>query len=852
MPGKLKVKIIAGRNLPVMDRSSDTTDAFVEIKLGTVTYKTDVCRKTLNPQWNSEWYKFEMEDAELQDEPLQIRLMDYDTYSANDAIGKVYLNLNPLLLPSSLVVSQDYSNLSNNQVKGLTISGWLPVYDTMHGIRGEVNIVVKLDLFEDFNRFRQSSCGIQFFSSSMIPEGYELKAIHGFVEELVFADDPEYQWIDKIRTPRSTNEARQTLFFKLNGQVKRKIGLKVLDIGANSVVGYKQCFDLEGECGVVVRGLGTAVTLDPITPLEFQDAKREPSPLCRRSSDSDISVVPRGNSLVITDKPSKPTPAVRPTEPLDMGEYPFLTLTKYPAGFIQHIGGVVSARAVKLLGVDEAETRDSWWTELRLEVRSHARALACNAVIAYSEHTTVWDDVCILSASGTAAVISQNPNIKLVDEDETGCSVYHIPYNEASHPFRMKLSKCLQCKNGKVGEILLSTADLMDGSNVDGKGSLIQASVTRVKRECKGEMNAKEVSDALPFIEYELHTQLMHRISSSGCNGIIGLKVEICLGERILVGYATGTGIRLSALPPPLSPNENNDLVGSDEDDIEEELRELDLNSGNKETNIVEVGNDCGGGNVGVPPDGFLISTTQGIPGASAVGLLAVRNLQMFTQIWKAKMCPLPSSASISAQFHRLLQGVYFKLRGMTPCALANLRIKVDLPQPDDLQISVVGMAVGLAEVEKHLNNCNSNYDGIELKMSRVDEESARNTPTNRPSRKSIHTPPREQRYGVDVSPLCYVPGARISNYLGNLNFFFIRESSCIRESGGLSSFVHGFVAEVLAIVRAHVTAIGGNALISYTMSECYLMNNTHKNQAQCLINVGGDAVFVKYTECNV
>lgn len=65
----------------------------------------------------------------------------------------------------------------------------------------------------------------------------------------------------------------------------------------------------------------------------------------------------------------------------------------------------------------------------------------------------------------------------------------------------------------------------MDGSNVDGKGSLIQASVTRVKRECKGEMNAKEVSDALPFIEYELHTQLMHRLSSSGCNGIIGLKV---------------------------------------------------------------------------------------------------------------------------------------------------------------------------------------------------------------------------------------------------------------------------------------------------------------------------------------
>ena len=33
MPGKVKVKILAGRNLPVMDRSSDTTDDFVEVIL---------------------------------------------------------------------------------------------------------------------------------------------------------------------------------------------------------------------------------------------------------------------------------------------------------------------------------------------------------------------------------------------------------------------------------------------------------------------------------------------------------------------------------------------------------------------------------------------------------------------------------------------------------------------------------------------------------------------------------------------------------------------------------------------------------------------------------------------------
>ena len=53
----------------------------------------------------------------------------------------------------------------------------------------------------------------------MIPPGYRATSIHGFVEELVVNDDPEYQWIDKIRTPRASNEARQVAFIKLSNQV---------------------------------------------------------------------------------------------------------------------------------------------------------------------------------------------------------------------------------------------------------------------------------------------------------------------------------------------------------------------------------------------------------------------------------------------------------------------------------------------------------------------------------------------------------------------------------------------------------------------------------------------------------
>lgn len=120
---------------------------------------------------------------------------------------------------------------------GAVMSGWIPVFDTCKGIRGEVNVIVKVDLFSDANKFRQSSCGVQFFHSSIIPYGYVAQAIHGFVEELVVNDDPEYQWIDKIRTPRASNEARQVVFLKLSGQVKEHSFETFLKLKFNHFVG---------------------------------------------------------------------------------------------------------------------------------------------------------------------------------------------------------------------------------------------------------------------------------------------------------------------------------------------------------------------------------------------------------------------------------------------------------------------------------------------------------------------------------------------------------------------------------------------------------------------------------------
>lgn len=108
----------------------------------------------------------------------------------------------------------------------------------------------------------------------------------------------------------------------------------------------------------------------------------------------------------------------------------------------------------------------------------------------------------------------------------------------------------------------------------------------------------------------------------------------------------------------------------------------------------------------------------------------------------------------------------------------------------------------------------------------------------------------------VKMTPLSFLPGTRIIKYLGIINMFFIRETTSLREvrprapapgqpcagassrglvcllqEGGVSGFLHSFIAEVFAMVRAHVAALGGNAVVSYSMKECVFMENPNKNQ---------------------
>ncbi|XP_035763129.1 C2 domain-containing protein 5 isoform X7 [Neolamprologus brichardi] len=1106
MPGKLKAKIVAGRHLPVMDRASDLTDAFVEVKFGNTTFKTDVCPKSLNPQWNSEWFKFEVDDEDLQDEPLQITVLDHDTYSANDAIGKVYIDIDPLL----------YSEAAS------VISGWFPIYDTIHGIRGEINVIVKVELFNDLNRFRQSSCGVKFFCTTCIPQCYRATLVHGFVEELVVNEDPEYQWIDRIRTPRASNEARQRLISLMSGELQRKIGLKVLEMGGNAVVGYLQCFDLEGESGLVVRAIGTACTLDklssgsapntnthmhpntapasnacnspskdgkepvfvedlpsssgPPTPFRALPTSSSPPPFspskpCSRqssSSDTDLSLTPKteephsvrcrpgiflcpSSPILSTDtlslpgsgsvgcgrgsNPRAPTSAplssiqsdsallrksVSFTEDLllaasgmgsggsagkeagplrtllrqqtqtalEQREFPFFTLTSFPPGFLLHVGGVVSARSVKLLdrihNPDEPETRDAWWEEIRQEIKSHARALGCHAVVGYSESTSICEEVCILSASGTAAIL--NPRYmregcldigctdhRFEEPSPPNCGFCHIPYDELNMPFPAQLTYCYHCRRQKVPDVLFTTIDLPSEAAVAGKGCLIQARLCRLKKKAQGEANATAISNLLPFMEYELHTQLMNKLKLRSMNALFGLHIQISVGENMLLGLASATGVYLTALPAPggiqiagKTPGDLssehissiqkriNDTIAANKElyqinppelaeegvgspipeprhrsrlfrshsESSDELSELDLSHGKKDAFVLEIDDTDAVEDIhsllidAPPPSGFYSCNTENMPGISNW----TSGVQMFTSVRVLRL----SNANLTNQglnkiftdlCENLLKSFYFKLRSMIPCCLCHLNFTVAVPEEELIQVTVTAVAMtydkeqtqertaekpvnkGSLEVEDQLqfplelcadssssniqtaskisgvgestnmspraasvdygsfaDRCSTWLELLRLKAHTIRRGSVKTisslercSPLQEGRSRSLRS---SRSFGgssvtvVKMTPLSFLPGTRIIKYLGIINMFFIRETTSLREEGGVSGFLHSFIAEVFAMVRAHVAALGGNAVVSYSMKECVFMENPNKNQAQCLINVSGDAVI--------
>jgi hypothetical protein len=112
------------------------------------------------------------------------------------------------------------------------LTGWFPLYDTLRGIQGSLYVVVKLQFIGNDNPFRDSSAGVQFFSSSNLsPSEFIIEDVLGFVTDLVVEDDPEMSWHDYFRAAKSSNDSRLRVLYRLSATVRKEVGKKVLEAG---------------------------------------------------------------------------------------------------------------------------------------------------------------------------------------------------------------------------------------------------------------------------------------------------------------------------------------------------------------------------------------------------------------------------------------------------------------------------------------------------------------------------------------------------------------------------------------------------------------------------------------------
>ncbi|PWA14198.1 hypothetical protein CCH79_00012269 [Gambusia affinis] len=580
------------------------------------------------------------------------------------------------------------------------------------------------------------------------------------------------------------------------------------------------------------------------------------------------------------------------------------------------------------------------------------------------------EEVCILSASGTAAILNPrymregcldigSTDQRFDDPSPPSCGFCHIPYDELNMPFPAQLTYCYNCRRQKVPDVLFTTINLPAEAAVTGKGCLIQARLCRLKKKAQGEVNATAISNLLPFMEYELHTQLMNKLKLRSMNALFGLHIQISVGENMLLGLASATGVYLTALPAPggiqiagkASGDLNNEQhvqsiqkrindtiaknkelyqinppelteegVGSpipeprhrsrlfrSHSESSDEVSELDLSHGKKDAFVLEIDDTDAVEDIhslltdASPPTGFYTCNTETMPGiynwTTAV--------QMFTSVRVLRL----SNANLSNQSlnkiftdlcENLLKSFYFKLRSNIPCCLCHLNFTVAVPEEELIQVSVTAVAMtfdkdqnqegfitkGGNETEEQLqfplelcadssstnaqpsskfsaasvdygsfaDRCSTWLELLRLKANTIRRGSVKTISSLEHCSPLTEGRPRSLRssrsFGgssvtmVKMTPLSFLPGTRIIKFLGIINMFFIRETTSLREEGGVSGFLHTFIAEVFAMVRAHVAALGGNAVVSYSMKDCVLMENPNKNQAQCLINVSGDAVI--------
>ena len=201
----------------------------------------------------------------------------------------------------------------------------------------------------------------------------------------------------------------------------------------------------------------------------------------------------------------------------------------------------------------------------------------------------------------------------------------------------------------------------------------------------------------------------------------------------------------------------------------------------------------------------------------------------------------LNNSAALNQLLFNMAQRLCYKIKNTGPCTLTGLDVQLRLPGKNIVEVCMTTLISFDPAQNVVLKNMVAVHDlpdqpseenlalPAEALLPRVETGMRRLFPPS----------------FVFLTPLARINGYRVKKYCGLVVLHFIREGSTALEETAINNYSHKFLLEVIAVTKAHVKCIGGNALLSFHL----LPQETAEedvSKAYSMITISGDAALME------
>lgn len=197
-----------------------------------------------------------------------------------------------------------------------------------------------------------------------------------------------------------------------------------------------------------------------------------------------------------------------------------------------------------------------------------------------------------------------------------------------------------------------------------------------------------------------------------------------------------------------------------------------------------------------------------------------------------------PRSSSLNRLLRNMCSRFCYKVSRKSPCSVIGLDVQVRLPGEDVVEICLTAMIAYNPEVNSSLLLPVASPALMDTNLEIPPD--ANSLPIIETGKKKPFAPSF-----VFLTPLMTISGYHVKKYCGLVVLHFIREGSTSDEQETINNYNHKFLLEVLAVTKAHVRCIGGNALLSFHI----LPQETAEEDVQKaynMITIAGDAAFME------